>query len=448
MECKRLKSNPGLVLLIAAASCGVLAAQEYEGPTVLSRSGGGVRPYGARVGEEAKLRIFASAEAIYDYGFLPVATNSGGLINKVGGQPGYEGKLGIYGTKRWRRSSLGLDYTGSYRGYTQNTYFNGADNFLGLEYGNQLGRGSLLTGTVTAGTSNRIFSFAGNLVGSPLGNILPTTDIFDARTYFLNGGMGLSHQFTSRLGIEVRADGYRVERHSAALVSVEGYSPKGSIAYRLNRRTTVGGIYNFFHYDYPKSFGETNVNVGMAFVNYEINRNWRIETQGGVFVADSAGTRTVAADPIVRQLLGVTTISEAYSRVVTLPNAQLRILGKSGNSTFTLAAYRGVGAGNGVSLASTEQSGTATYYYVFNKNITASARGTFSGAAGLSNTAERYNTVSFGGSVDYNSQSYVSYSLHGQSRHSTSKTLVNFASDAFQVGLGIGWNLRDVPFIH
>ena len=433
---------------MAAASCMVVAAQEYEGPTVLSRSGGGIHAYGARVGEEAKLRVYAAVEAIYDYGFLPISTDKTGLISRVGGQPGYEGRIGVYGTKRWHRSSLGLDYTGTYRGYVQNTYFNGADNFLGLEYGNQVNRSTLVTGSVTAGTSNRVFSFANNLVGSPLGNILPTTDIFDARTYYLNGGMGISHQLSSRLGFEIRAEAFRVERHSASLISVEGYTPKASLSYRVNRRLTVGSIYNFFHYDYPKAFGETNAHVVMPYFSYEFNRLWRLETQGGFFIADNAGTRSVAADPIVQQLLGVRTINEAFSRVVTLPNAQVRLFGRSGNSTIQFTAYRGVGAGNGITLASTEQSGSLSYYYVISRNLTVSLRSTYTGAAGLSATADRYTTFSGGGTVEYASPNSLTYSLTGQYRYTSSKVVQNFNADSYRVGISVGWNLRDVPLFH
>ena len=448
VEYKRLKSKPGLVLLIAVASCGILAAQEYEGPTVLSRSGGGLRPYGQRVGEESKMRVFVSAEVLYDYGFLPIATSTGGVPAKFGGQFGYQGRIGVYGTKRWRRTSLGLDYTGSYRGYVKNTYFNGADNFLGMEFGDQLDRKTLLTGSLTAGTSNRVFGFSSGLIGSPLGNLLPTTDIFDARTYFLNGGMGVSHQLTSRIGFELRAEGFRVERHSASLISVQGYSPKASMSYRLNRRQTVGGLYNFYHYEYPKAFGESNVHVAMAFWNYDVSRQWRFEAQGGAFVANNAGTRTVAADPIVQQLLGVKSISEAFSRIVTLPNAQVKLTGKSGNSTVTFGVYRGVGAGNGVTLASSEQSGSIIYYYVFNKALTTSARGTYTRAAGLSGVADRYTTYSGGLSVDYNTANAITYSFNSTFRHSDGTLFRSFNSDSFQLGLSVGWSLRDVPFIH
>ena len=443
-----MKLKPGLILLIVAAACVTLSAQEYEGPTVLSRSGGGVRPYGQRTGEDSKIRLYVAAEAIYDYGFLPISTSSNGLVSRINGQFGYRANFGAYGTKRWRRTSLGLDYTGSYRGYLQNQYFNGADNFLGLDFGDQLDRKTLVTGTVTAGTSSRALDLAGGLTGVPLGNILPTTDIFDARTYFINGGMGVSRQLTSRLGIELRAEAFRVERHSTSLISVQGYTPKASLSYRLNRRHTVGAIYNFIHYDYPRAFGEANINVAMGFWGYDINRRWKFEAQGGAFVADTAGTRTVVADPIVQQLLGVRTITEAFSRVVALPNAQLRVLGKTGNSTFTFSAYRGVGAGNGVTLTSSEQSGTIVYSYIFSKNLTANVGTSYSSAAGLSTGANRYSTFQNNTSLEYNGSNSISYTFSSRYRYSLVKAMENFSANSFQIALGIGWSLRDVPFLH
>jgi hypothetical protein len=426
-----------------------VAAQEYEGPTVLSRSGGGVRPYGEQIGEDPKIRMYVEGTAIYDYGFLPVSITSTGQLNNLGGQEGYEGHLGIYGTKRWRRTSLGIDYNGAYRGYVKDSSLNGADNFLGLEYGNQVDRKTLLTGSLSAGTSSRVFSFANSLIGVPLGNILPTSDIFDSRVYYINGGMGISRQLTSRLGFEIRADAFRVDRQASQLISAEGYSPKASLSYRLNRRNTIGSIYNFIHYDYPRAFGEANVHVAMGFWQYDISQFWKFEIQAGAFAANSAGTETVAAAPIVQQLLGVTSISEAFSRVVVLPNAQIMLSGKTGNSSLHFAVYRGAGAGNGVTLASAQQSASAQYAYAFSKALTFALNATYTGAVGLTDSSDRF-TILFGGfDITYHSGRSLVYTMRGQYRKAEiTSPIENFARNAFQIGLGVGWNMRDLPFLH
>ncbi|HEY3738284.1 MAG TPA: hypothetical protein VGL53_00495, partial [Bryobacteraceae bacterium] len=374
--------------------------------------------------------------------------NSAGAVNTLAGQFGYEGHLGVYGTKRWRRTSIGLDYNGAYRGYTKNTYYNGADNFLGIEFGDQIDRKSLLNATVTAGTSSRVFGAVNGLVGVPLGNILPTSDIFDGRTYFINGGMGISHQLTERFGFELRADGFRVERHSTALISVEGYSPKASLSYRLNKRDTVGTIYNFIHYDYPRAFGEADIHVAMGYWTHLLNPTWKFEVQGGTFIANSTGTQTIAADPVVQQLLGVSTITEAFARTVILPNGQVSLSGRTGNSSVTLSAYRGAGAGNGLTLATSEQSGSVSYNYVFSKHFNGGVHGTYSSSVALTSSADRYSILFTGFDMQYRPNTSLIYSFRGEYRKATVTSNTNYAGNAFQVGLGIGWNIKDFPFTH
>lgn len=426
-------------MVLLGFTAGIAAAQDYEGPTVLSRSGGGIRPYGERIGQDAKLRLYADVSSVYDSGFHPVSVTSAGTLVSTAGDVGFQANIGVYGTKRWRRSSLGLDFNSSYIDYLKNTYFNGSSDFVGLEYGNQLDRKNLLTGTVSAGTSNSVFGAGSGLLGSPLGNVLPSSDVFDARVYFISGGMGISHQQTARLGFELRADAFQVERHSSSLVSARGYSPKAAITYRINRRTTIGGTYNFFHYDFPRAFGETNIHAAMALYGYEINRMWRVEVQGGAFVADSAGARVVNVDPVVRALLGISSVTEAFSRVVLLPNAQFRLAGKTKNSQFGMGMYRGPAAGNGVTLASSQQTGFADYGYVFSKNLTLSASFGLSQASSLSDTTGRFSMYYTNTGLTYHTGRNLVMHLNGNYRFSAVKSLSANNVDAFRVTLGFGW---------
>jgi hypothetical protein len=217
----------------------------------------------------------------------------------------------------------------------------------------------------------------------------------------------------------------------------------------MNRRNTIGAIYNFIHYDYPKAFGEANIHVAMGFWQYDINKFWNFEVQAGAFVADSAGTESVPAAPIVQQLLGVTSITEAFSRVVTLPNAQLRLTGRTGNSSLTLSAYRGAGAGNGVTLASSQQSAALLYSYVFSKRLTFGLSATYSGAVGLSDSADRFSILYGGFNVEYHANRSFVYTLRGQYRKAEiNGVIADFVKNAFQIGLGVGWNMRDIPFLH
>ena len=105
---------------------------EYGGPSVLTRGG----TASLRVPESVRLRPYVSAGASYGSGITPVSVTSNGEIPNVN-SAGVEGEVGVLGYHRWKNSSLGLDYRGSYRHYFKNTYFNGSNQQLALVYTKQ-----------------------------------------------------------------------------------------------------------------------------------------------------------------------------------------------------------------------------------------------------------------------------------------------------------------------
>ena len=291
-------------------------AQVYEGPSVLSR-GGSARPYGQRAGRDANIRGYVSVQAFADSGFFPATVSPTGGPTVSGTQFGMEGTVGAYGIKRFRQGQAGIDYNGTFRHYPQASGLNGTDHFLGVDFKFQLNRSMMLKGQTTLGTSSRVFSFA-NVVGGGLGSsFLPLNDLFDARVYFARTSMGLTYNITRRLQLDLHADGFVIRRNKA-LVGVNGYSPGASLTYRMNQRQWVGALFNFIHFDYPKAFGESDIQLlGGVFV-HNFTKRWQAELTAGAYRVDVAGTRRVEADPIVQQLLGIRFISEAFSQANTV----------------------------------------------------------------------------------------------------------------------------------
>jgi hypothetical protein len=441
---KHWSTAAGIGVWVLGAAQNAAIAQEYEGPTILSRSAGGVRQRGERIGQDAHLRVFFSVSALYEGGLLPVSVDSKGALVNQGGQFGVEGLFGVYGTKRWKRSSVGLDYNGTYRNYTKNQYYNGSDNFLGLSYGNQLDRKSLVTAGLTAGTSSRVFSALGSLGSTSLTSILPADDIFDARTYFLFGGMGISRMESNRFGYEMRGDAFRVERHSKSLISAEGYSAKAAVSYRLDLRRRVGVNYAFTHFDYPKAFGEADIHSTTFFYNQQFNRLWSVQGEFGGYVASTAGAKLVALDPVISALLGMTSITQAYARTVVLPTGQVTLTGKTKNSGLALTAFRGPSAGNGVSIATSTESYSGNYSYVWSKQFTTTAQARYSRSSDLSNTAGTYTTYLAGVGAEYQTRSNLDFTLRGHFRRMNVAAFNVLGRNAFEVVLGVGWNSSDL----
>src|SRR5438477_7585737 len=113
------------MIAIVLACCWTVTAQvgDYLGPGVLSRGAGDI---GTRSGQDVDLRFFASATGIYDTGILPYSVDGNGKLITVGGVYGTEFAIGAYGTHNFHHARLGLDYRGTYRHYSEQTFFDGS----------------------------------------------------------------------------------------------------------------------------------------------------------------------------------------------------------------------------------------------------------------------------------------------------------------------------------
>ena len=97
-------------------------------------------------------RYFASVNGIYDTGLSPFQLDSDGKLLKPDPVEGVEIGYGAYGSHNFRRSRLGLDYTGSYRNYTNNLNYDGNSQQLALGYSLQASRRWMLDMRADAGT--------------------------------------------------------------------------------------------------------------------------------------------------------------------------------------------------------------------------------------------------------------------------------------------------------
>src|SRR5436190_11990934 len=102
-------------------------SQEYEGPTILSRD---KSLLGERGGKLIDFRFYGEITGIYDSGLTPVATDKAGALINPGGNYGIEAGFGAVGSRTWRRDQVSVEYRGTYRHYTSNSYFDGIDQFL------------------------------------------------------------------------------------------------------------------------------------------------------------------------------------------------------------------------------------------------------------------------------------------------------------------------------
>ncbi|BDC51248.1 hypothetical protein F183_A35640 [Bryobacterales bacterium F-183] len=350
--------------------------------------------------------MYADVSGVYDTGLLPYELDSNGNLLNPGALYGVEAGIGVFGRKATRFASFGVDYRGTYRQYpgarsnpALDNNFNGSDHFLGLDMKKQQGRRISYQGHLTGGTSNRVFSFGNFLLGNSFSNTLPVNEIFDMRIYSLAGGANMTYQPTARLSINLGGDALAVRRATSALTGVNGYMPHASVGYQIGRRTTIGGVYQFQHFDYARAFGESDVHIGSFVVAHQFNRWASIELGGGVFRADSAGTRTVAADPIIQKLLGLSTVVESFSRVTNRGSGSV-LFTAAGKKTRLAGGFARVpSAGNGLTLLAMTDTASANLSYTADKRLSFGVTSAYTRTESISNDFGGAFTTKFVGAT-------------------------------------------------
>jgi hypothetical protein len=427
---------------------GLLPAQVYEGPAILSRGGGAaVRPYGERSGRQAKLRMFVDLSGVFDTGLRPYELDAKGNFVNPGSIYGLEAGVGAFGVKTYRRATVGLDYRGTYRYYPQieqNRNFNGSDHFLGLDIKNQLTRRTGVEGHVTAGTSNRVFSFGNFVLGNAFATTLPINEVFDNRVYFLQGGASVSFQPTARFSYILGGDGYAIRRNTGQLIGLNGYSPRAGMAYRVSRRLQIGSVYQFQHFDYPRAFGEADVHMGSGILGYDLNKRMKAEFSLGLFNANSAGTRTVAADPVIQRLLGLSSIVESFSRITNRAFYSAILTSRYSRAVWSGGYSRTPGGGNGLSLLSIADTGNFNFSYSADKKLSFGLTTSVNRVRSLSNdVGGAFTTYFAGGSANYFFTRSLGFNTTMLFRHQD-LPIVTTLRNSYRIAIGLTWSPGEV----
>ena len=353
----------GLAALAASMTWAQDATQgpvsEYAGPGVLSRGAGSI---GQRAGQDVDLRFYANAMGIYDTGLTPISSDGTGIVNS-GGLYGVEVGIGAYGRHDFRRGVLGLDYQGTYRHYTQNTFFNGTNQQLTLGYTWQKSRRLSFGFRQTAGSSAYATALAAGLPGAGGQFVDATTLLFDNRTNYLQSSVDMTYLGSQRTSYTIGGNWHGIFRQSKALVGVRGYGLRGSIEHRFSPRTSGSVNYDHTHYEFPGSFGGSDIDTFSGSFSRLIGRSWKASISAGVYHAKVEGLTQVELDPIIAFLLGVPRLTVPFYTENIVPYGQADLEKKFRSSVLNFSYQRFVTPGNGVYLTSRQQSGQMSYSY-------------------------------------------------------------------------------------
>jgi hypothetical protein len=429
------------LLLFVVIACPLVHGQStFGGPAVISSN---TSTIGQRSGQDVDLRFYGNATGVYDTGFTPYGITPAGTLLQPGGLAGVEVGLGGYGRHTFRRDSIGLDYTGNFRHYPSSSNYDGSNQQLSFNYRHIVNRRFALDFTEGAGTQNfgTAFGAAADAGGAPVSS---NSLLFDNRTSYLQTSLQSIYTLSNRTTITMGGTYYKVHRQSAGLIGVTGYSLDGSIIRRLNRFTSIGATYQHSHYDYPRAFGEADINMFSGDLTTKLGRNIDLTLSGGVFVSDVQGVQSTALDPDIAALLGIGTVSTIFYKKNYLPMVNVRFVKRFRRSSLSANYRRSISNGNGVYLTSTQESYNAVYSYTDGKRLSFSFSGGSSSLGSIGQALVPYRIYTGSSNLTYRLGSGFSLGA-GYSRRHQDLQVSTFRQNSSRVSLSIYFSPGEIP---
>ncbi len=418
----------------------------FGGPAVLGRGVGSGT--GQRGGADLGIGFFAGFQGTYDNGLTGLNLDSRGGVAS-GSAIGMDGYAGVFGSKRLRRGSVGINYVGHYRNYANQGSFNGFDQNLSFYTNRQLTKRSSLGFNASGGTTNRPFGmpmFGSSIDPTAGAYYAPNAEVFDNRIYFAGGGLEYTLQKSARLSYSLTGGGFLTRRTGGILFGVTGTTAGANAAYRISRRQTVSLGYQFFMFNFTRNFGDSFGHGVQAGYAVQLGKQIQLSLQGGAIRLESLGLRSSRLDPVIAALIGVSSVQEVYYSTSYLPTGTAALTYRV-NRYHSLSATAGliVSPGNGVINTSRNASGGASYIYTGIQNLGINVTSFYSRMSSLVGDSQTFASMqtSVGLSSRINKQLFASMNT-GNRRFLDGGTNA-FKRNSYFVSAGLTWSPNEIP---
>lgn len=435
----RLKLYRPLILLAGA----IPALAQYAGPAILSR---GEAP-AAMAAPQINFRPYLEVTGEYTNGLTGVTVNQqGDIANTSAFGEGVTG--GISGVHSWKHTQIGLDYRGSYRHYNHQTYYDTSDQTLMLSLTHQFTRHISLSLQESAGMFSGAFGLFGlpqTVQFDPSTNYVPTTDFYDNRTVYFSTGANLIYQKSSRLSFSFGGQGSLVRRRSSALYGVTGASARGDLQYRWSRRTTVGAMYTYTHYDYTGVASGADVHMAALTYANRFSRWWELSGYAGASRTESKFIQTVQLDPAIQALLGVAYGNEVVYSILWGPAGSIRLSRTFPRGVAYVSGDRGIVPGNGLFLTSTSTGVSGGYTYTGLRRWSLGVNVAQFWAKSFGNLVGKYHTLNGGFTATRQIVHAVHFVASFNAVRYSSPDFTKYNRPVYSARIGLGFAPGDVP---
>jgi hypothetical protein len=433
-----------LALACTLASVAPLALpQMIGGPGASAGSRGGNRP-GERGTNASEFTFFGGITGTYMNQFLPVTVNEQGAVPQL---KVFGGEVvgGIYGSHNWRRSSLGIDARSGYTKYSKNMAGSGGEHLLSLDYNTQLTARWQIVTRATGGMSTRAFGgFIAPAYATTDYISLPVAEVFSNRIYFVQSVAYAGYRKSARSTITFGGGGFGTRRASRALVNVNGYLASAQYSYRVSRNLSVGAMYDFMHFDFPRAFGASDMHGGSLFVQRSVGRNTYAQVRAGVYRVETLGSEVFTLNPEIAAILGRTQGTRVLYRIDYLPQLEAQLVYRRRNTSYRAGYRRGATPGNGLYLTSQTDSADAGASYTGIRRFSFSGIVSYNRMESLFSTLETFKTVAAGGGLSIALGRGFNFTGSADFRRVTAGQALRGANGAF-ASVGILYSSSEKP---
>jgi hypothetical protein len=274
---------------------------------------------------------------------------------------------------------------------------------------------------------------------------VPTNDFFDNRTINLSSQANLTIQRSTRLSLNFGGDGFLTRRRSTALYGVTGIGAHGDVQYRMSRRATVGVLYQYMHYGFRGIFSSTDAHTVAGTYSLAISRSTQFSAIAGVTRFETIFVQTVAIDPAIAALIGISSAERVSYGKNYAPNIAFRLSKTVPRGTIFLTAAHMLMPGNGLFLTSTSTNAGLGYNYVGLRRWAVSAGANYDRSESVGNVIGEYGQ--YVGSLNLSRQ--VARSTHAvlsfNARRYASGDFRNYNKWAYGARIGMSFSPGDIP---
>jgi hypothetical protein len=430
------------------------AFAQYAGPAILSR---GEAP-AAMSAPNVNFTFSVAFTANYTDGLAGVSTpNAAGQL-ATQSSSGETITFGASGAHSWKHTHFGMNYSGSFSHYSAAGYFDGISQGLSMGVTHQFTRHIEFSLRESLGMFTEFapgtVSLNSSVPFDPSQSYIPTTDFYNNRTYYDTSQANLTFQLSSRLSLDVGGAYFVNLFRSSALYGATGFNANGDLQYRISRRTTLGGSYNFAHYIYTHSLGGSYIHSVALNLSTRLNRWWEVSGFGGASRVESNFQQTVPIDPAILAILCPPSATQTCPltqgvvishNILWAPNFGVRLSRSFHRGVAYASAGESITPGNGLFLTTRAATAMAGYGYTGFRKWSLGLSVQYVTALSFGNVQGAYGDVMGAYSMSRQIVNHLSFVSAFSATQYRSNTFSGYNRLIYGASVGLGYSPGNIP---